>query len=89
MNLREILTDIHALEEELLDFERKYGIRSETFYAAYASGEEPEDDSWVLDFGEWASVYRTWLIRQAEYRNEVQRLQRQAPSIARLIRIAA
>jgi len=89
MNLREILTDIHALEEELLDFERKYGIRSETFYAAYASGEEPEDDSWVLDFGEWASVYRTWLIRQAEYRNEVQRLQQQAPSIARLIRVAA
>ncbi len=89
MNLREILTDIHALEEELLDFERKYGIRSETFYAAYASGEEPEDDSWVLDFGEWASVYRTWLARQAEYRNEVQRIQQQAPSIARLIRIAA
>ncbi|MBL7063733.1 MAG: hypothetical protein ISS49_05915 [Anaerolineae bacterium] len=89
MNLREILTDIHALEEELLDFERKYGIRSETFYAAYASGEEPEDDSWVLDFGEWASVYRTWLARQAEYRNEVQRIQQQAPSIARLIRVAA
>ena len=37
MNLREILTDIHVLEEELLDFERKYGIRSETFYAAYVS----------------------------------------------------
>ena len=89
MNLREILTDIHALEEELLDFERKYGIRSETFYAAYVSGEEPEDDNWVLDFGEWASIYRTWLARQAEYRNEVQRLQRQAPSIARLIRVAA
>ncbi|MFO7800861.1 MAG: hypothetical protein R6V55_01045 [Desulfovermiculus sp.] len=26
---------------------------------------------WVLDFGEWASVYRTWLARQAEYRNEI------------------
>ncbi len=34
MNLHEILTDIHALEEELLVFERKYGIRSEIFYAA-------------------------------------------------------
>jgi hypothetical protein len=88
MNLREILADIHALEEELLDFERKYGIRLETFYAAYASGEEPEDDSWVLDFGEWASVYRTWLARQAEYRNEVQRIQRQAPSLAGQIRTA-
>ena len=89
MNLRDILTDIHALEEELLDFERKYGIRSETFYAAYVSGEEPEDDSWVLDFGEWGSVYRTWLARQAEYRNEVQRVQREAPSLAGLVQVAA
>jgi hypothetical protein len=28
MNLRELLADIHALEEELLAFERKYGVRS-------------------------------------------------------------
>ena len=89
MSLREILADIHALEIELLDFERRYGIRSETFYAAYASGEEPEDDNWVLDFGEWASVYRTWLARQAGYRNEIQRLQPQAPSLMGLVRIAA
>ena len=89
MSLQEILADIHALEEDLLSFERKYGIRSETFYAAYVSGEEPEDDSWVLDFGEWASVYRTWLARQADYRNEVQRIQRQAPSLEGLIRVAA
>lgn len=66
MNIRDILADIHTLEEELLEFERKFGIRSETFYAAYVSGEEPEDERWVLDFGEWASVYRTWLTRQAE-----------------------
>ena len=68
MKIRDILADIHALEEELLDFERKFGICSETFYTACASGEEPEDDSWALDFGEWASVYRTWLTRQADYR---------------------
>lgn len=89
MNLREILADIHALEEELLAFERKYGIRSETFYVAYVSGEEPEDDRWVLDFGEWASVYRTWLARQAEYRNEVQRRQPQAPSLKGLVQVAS
>ena len=68
MELRDLLADIHALEEELLAFARKYGIRSEIFYPAYVSGEEPEDARWVLDFGEWASVYRTWLTRQAEYR---------------------
>jgi len=61
VTLDQILADIHALEEELLEFERKYGLRSETFYAAYMSGEEPENDAWVLDFSEWASIYKTWL----------------------------
>ena len=87
MTPHEILSDIHAHEEELLDFERKYGVRSETFYAAYVSGEEPENEEWVLDFGEWASVYRTWLTRQAEYRNEIQRLQRHKSSLVGLVRV--
>ena len=89
MTLREILADIHALEEDMRAFERKFGIRSETFYAAYVSREEPEDDAWVLDFGEWASVYRTWLTRQAEYRNEVQRRQRNAPSLRDLVQVSS
>ena len=87
--IEKILLDIHALEEDLLEFERKYGLLSETFYAAYTSGEEPEDDSWVLDFSEWASVYRTWLSRLAEYRNEVQRLQGDSLSLKGLIRAVA
>jgi hypothetical protein len=77
MALQELLADIHVLEEDLLAFERKYGVRSEVFYAAYASGEKPEDEGWALDFGEWGSVYRMWLARQVEYRNEVQRRQEQ------------
>ncbi|MFH1704109.1 MAG: hypothetical protein ABIB41_11940 [Nitrospirota bacterium] len=89
MTLHEILTDIHTLEEDLLAFERKYGVRSETFFAAYTSGEEPEEDSWVLDFGEWASVYRTWLVRQADYRNEVQRRQLNAHSLTGLVQVAS
>jgi len=89
MNLRDMLTDIHAFEEELINFERKYGIRSETFYSAYINGEEPEDDNWVLDFAEWASVYKTWLSRQAEYRNEIQRLQHNLPTLSGLIKVAS
>lgn len=88
MNISQILADIHALEEELLAFERKYGIRSETFYTAHTNGEEPEDEAWVLDFGEWASVYKTWLTRQAQYRDEIQKLQRNKPSLAGLIHVA-
>lgn len=88
MNLHDIMIDIHALETELLDFERKYGIRSETLYSAYIEGEEPEDDNWVLDFGEWASIYRTWLARQAEYRNEVQRIRQATSGLAGLIKVS-
>jgi hypothetical protein len=85
----DLLSDVHALEEELLDFERRYGVRSDVFYAAYAGGEEPEKDEWVLDFGEWASVYQTWLRRLADYRNEIQRLQGQSTSLAGLVRRAS
>jgi len=88
MNCSDIMLDIHALEEELLDFERKYGIRSEVFYSAYMNGEEPEDDSWMLDFGEWASIYRTWLKRQAEYRNQLQRERKNKANLFELIRKA-
>ncbi len=88
MTPHEILADIHALEEELLSFERRYGVRSETFYSAYVSGEEPENEEWVLDFGEWASVYRTWLARQAEYRNEIQRMQQNSSSLSGLVRVS-
>lgn len=89
MTIQELLLDIHSLEEDMLTFERKYNIRSETFYAAYQSGEEPENEAWMLDFSEWAGVYRTWLARQAEYGNEMQRVQRNAPSLAGLIRATA
>lgn len=89
MTIYDVLSDIHALEEEMLNFERKYGIRTEIFYAAYAHGEEPEEDQWVLDFGEWASIYTTWLTRQAEYRNMIQRMQPHAPALTGLIRVAA
>lgn len=88
MNATQILADIHTLEEELLSFERKYGIRSETFCAAYTNGEEPENDDWVLDFSEWASVYKTWLERQSQYRDAIQRLQHNKPTLAGLIRVS-
>jgi len=89
MELQSLLADIHALEQELLQFERRYGVRSETMYAAYVAGEEPEDDSWVMDFGEWASIYKLWLRRQAEYRNEVQRRQYSHNSLRGLVHVSA
>lgn len=67
MTLEEILDDIHAMEEDLLTFERKYGVLTETFYEAYERGEEPEEDAWVLDWSEWAGTYKILLHRRAKY----------------------
>ncbi|MGB8215385.1 MAG: hypothetical protein WCE68_17685 [Anaerolineales bacterium] len=42
MNISQILADIHGLEEELLTFERKYGIPSETFTQLLAAVKNPK-----------------------------------------------
>ncbi len=68
MTLDEILQDIHALEEDLQNYERKYGVLSETFYESYIAGEEPADDAWVLDWSGWAGAYQIWSRRRQQYR---------------------
>ena len=87
MILGEILQDIHAMREDLLVFERKYGVLTETFYQAYKNGEEPEDDAWVLDWNEWAGTYEILLQRQELYRQAVQALleQESISSLSHLI----
>ena len=86
MDLSKILIDIHGLENELLGFERKYGVRSEIFFQAYQAGEEPENSDWVMDFSEWASLYKICLQRQAEYREEATKAKQKMGSLMKLIR---
>lgn len=45
MTIDEIVRDSHALEADLENYERKYGILFEMFYEAYSMGEEPADDA--------------------------------------------
>lgn len=85
MTILKTLADIHVLERQMLEFEGRYGVRSDVFYAAYRSGEESADDSWVLDFSEWAGVYEAWLERQAEYREAIDRERRGGVSMASLV----
>ncbi len=91
MTLDEILQDIHAMEEDLLMFERKYGVLTETFYEAYQRGEEPDDAAWVLDWSEWAGTYEILLDRQERYRQAIQSLLQQTaiPNLSYLIGRAA
>jgi len=86
MNLQEIIHDIHALTEDVEVYERKYGILSETFYELYQNGVEPDDDTWVLDWSDWAGAYQILLRRQAQYRQTLQALQTQEHSLAAIVR---
>ena len=70
MTLDEMLRDIHAMREDLLVFERKYGVPTEAFYEAYQRGEEPADSAWVLDWGEWAGTYKILQERLALYADQ-------------------
>lgn len=76
MTLDDLLYDIHALEDEIRSYERKFGMLSEIFYEAYTDGEEPEDDAWVRDWTAWAGLYRLWLERRLQYKTTVNALQR-------------
>ena len=77
MMLDEILRDIHAMEEDLLTYERKYGVLSDTFYESYRNGEEPADDAWVLDWSDWAGAYEIWLRRRRQYHEVMDALKTQ------------
>jgi hypothetical protein len=47
-------------------------------YNLFGGSMDIQDAHWVLDFGEWASIYKIWPARQPDYRNELQRRQVQA-----------
>ncbi len=85
MSLQDIIADIHALTEDIEVFERKYGVLSETFYESYVNGEEPEDDTWVLDWADWAGAYKILLRRQEQYRRTIQALREKSSSIVDVI----
>ncbi len=88
MTIDEVVRDIHALESDLENYERKYGVLSETFYEAYTSGEEPAEDAWVLDWSDWAGAYEIWLHRRKQYRELICNLTVQT-SLAELINRSA
>lgn len=85
MTLQDILVDIHALNDDIETYERKYGVLSETFYESYCNGEEPDNDVWVLDWADWAGAYKILLRRREQYHRTIQCLQRQASSLVDFI----
>jgi len=68
MELREIIQDIHAMNQELEKFEAKYGMLSKDFYELYISGALRDEEIEELnDYGRWAAYYRIKLQREKAY----------------------
>ncbi len=85
MTLQDIITDIHALHEDVEMYERKYGVLTETFYEVYTKGIEPEDDSWVLDWADWAGAYTLLQQRLQQYQHTIHALQIEQHSLVNII----
>ena len=85
MTLDEILQDIHTLEEDIVVYERKYGVLTETFYESYVNGEEPPDDAWVLDWNDWAGAYEILLRRREQYREIIASLREHTRTLSDVI----
>lgn len=85
MTLQEMIADVHALKEDLVTYERKYGVLSETFYESYTNGEEPEDESWMLDWADWAGAYKILLRRQEQYRRAIEALRQDSQTLVNVI----
>lgn len=64
MTLPEIIQDIHGLDAELVQLEKRYGLLSSDFYHLYKAGEIEQ----TRDFIQWVGYYEAKLEREARYR---------------------
>ena len=64
MTLNEIIQDIHGLDAELAQLEKRYGLLSVDFYHLYKAGELEQS----RDFIQWVGYYEAKLDREARYR---------------------
>ena len=87
--LRNVIQSVHALEEDLMTFEQKYGLLSETFYAVYMQGEEPRNEEWVLDWSSWAGAYQSLVKLKQRYYQLIQPIQFETTTLAKMIEVLA
>jgi hypothetical protein len=64
MTLSEIIQDIHGLDAELAQLEKRYGLLSSDFYHLYKAGELDQ----TREFIQWVGYYEVKLEREARYR---------------------
>lgn len=89
MEVQDIIQDLHALEERVRAFERKYGITSRDFYEMYEAGLlDDEGFEKSREFTRWASAYEMKLEREAVFerlsKEYITRLRGQSDQLIRL-----
>ena len=68
MPMRDLISDIHALDRELQRLEEKYNLLSEDFYQLYEAGRlRDEVVEEIDDYGRWAALCRMRSRRKAQY----------------------
>jgi len=68
MKLQDIVQDLHALEERVRAYERKYGITCSDFYELYQAGLlDDEGFEKTQEFTRWASAYEMKLERSPRH----------------------
>ena len=76
MALKTLISDMARLEEEMGQFEKKYGVKSNDFYQAMIAGELDEFDAlddYRMEFVEWLALYKSWLSLSDKYRQLIAR----------------
>lgn len=68
MTVEEILDDIHAADEQLREFERKYGLKTEVFYELFCQGKLDDGEfEQTRDFCMWAGFYEIKQEREERF----------------------
>ena len=69
LTLQEILDDLHAAELELQNYEKKYKLRSETFYDYFITG--VIEDEGNPDFQSWAGILEIKRDLERRYKERI------------------
>lgn len=74
VDIHELVIEMKVLERRLTLYEEKYGILSEDFYSALASGKLAHYDDYDetrTDFSRWKGIHETWLRRKQAYTRQI------------------
>lgn len=63
LTIEDIMEDLHAIEGELHQLEKKYKVRSETFYELYRSGKIEH----TKEFIRWVALVEAKRTREKQY----------------------